>query len=52
MSAQSLISEVLEFLKIRKRYWLMPIVLLLFFLGIVLVFAETSVIAPLIYTLF
>lgn len=52
MANQSIISEFWEFLKFRKRYWLLPIVLVLFLLGILIVFTESSAVAPFIYALF
>ncbi len=52
MANQSLVSEFWEFLKIRKRYWLLPIVISLFLLGALIVFTETSAVAPFIYALF
>jgi Family of unknown function (DUF5989) len=52
MANQSLIGELWEFMKIRKRYWLLPIVLLLSLLGLVIVFTEGSAVAPFIYALF
>jgi Family of unknown function (DUF5989) len=52
MANQSLVGEVWEFMKIRKRYWLLPIVLLLSLLGLVIVFTEGSAVAPFIYALF
>ena len=52
MPNQSIISEFLEFLKFRKRYWLLPIVLVLVCLGALIVFTETSAVAPFIYALF
>ena len=52
MSNQSLVSEFLEFLKVRKRYWLLPIVIVLLLLSWLIVFTETSVVAPFIYALF
>jgi len=52
MANQSLIGEFWEFMKIRKRYWLLPIVLLLSLLGLVIVFTEGSAVAPFIYALF
>ncbi len=39
-------------LRERKRYWLMPIIIVLALLGALVVFTETSAIAPFIYTLF
>ena len=52
MANQSIISEFWEFLKIRKRYWLLPIVLVLFLLSALIVFTESSAVAPFIYALF
>jgi len=52
MANQFLIVEFWEFLKVRKRYWLFPIVIVLFLLGMVIIFTETSVVAPFIYALF
>jgi len=49
---QSVIIEFWEFLKVRKRYWLFPIVIVLFLLGALIVFTESSAIAPFIYALF
>ncbi len=44
--------ELFEFLKIRKKLWLLPIIITLVILGGLLILAEGSVFAPLIYTLF
>lgn len=52
MAKQSLISEFWEFLKVRKRFWLLPIVLMLGLLSALIVFTETSAVAPFIYALF
>ena len=52
MANQSLITEFWEFLKIRKRYWLLPIVIVLLLFSTLIVFTETSAIAPFIYALF
>jgi hypothetical protein len=52
MPNQSIITEFWEFLKIRKRYWLLPIVIMLFLLGALIVFTESSAVAPFIYALF
>jgi len=40
------------FLKVRKKYWLLPIILTLLLFGSLIVFASGSAIAPFIYTLF
>lgn len=52
MSKFALLREFWEFLRVRKKWWLFPIVLFLVLLGTLLVFAQGSVVAPLIYTLF
>jgi hypothetical protein len=52
MANQSIISEFWEFLKFRKRYWLLPIVAVLLLLGALIVFTQTSAVAPFIYALF
>jgi hypothetical protein len=43
---------MLTFLFKRKKYWLLPLVLVLFLVGGMLVLAQGSVVAPFIYTLF
>ena len=52
MANQSIITEFWEFLRVRKRYWLLPIVIVLLLLGGLIVFTESSAIAPFIYALF
>jgi hypothetical protein len=52
MANPSIVSEFWEFLKIRKKYWLLPIVLVLGLLSALIVFTETSAVAPFIYALF
>lgn len=44
--------ELWEFLRVRKRYWLAPIIIVLLLLGALIVFSSGSAIAPFIYTLF
>ena len=44
--------EFLVFLKTRKKYWLAPIVLILFLMGALIVMTQGTAIAPFIYTLF
>ena len=48
----SIIIEFWEFLKVRKRYWLLPIVIMIFLVGALIVFTESSAVAPFIYSLF
>ena len=52
MANESIIKEFWQFLKFRKRYWLAPIILILLLMGAVIVFTQTSAIAPFIYALF
>ena len=52
MSKLSIIKEFWLFLKERKKWWLLPIVIFLLLLGALIVFTEGSAIAPFIYTLF
>jgi hypothetical protein len=52
MSNLSLLSELWAFLRIRKKWWLAPIVVMLILLGALIVLSQTSALAPLIYTLF
>jgi hypothetical protein len=52
MSKLSILKEFWDFLKVRKRYWLMPIVLILLILSLLIVFMQGSAVAPFIYTLF
>jgi hypothetical protein len=52
MSKMAIVSEFLEFLKVRKKYWLVPIVLMLMALGALIVLSEGSALAPFIYALF
>lgn len=52
MSKMSIILEFWEFLKVRKKWWLAPIVIFLVLLGALIIFTEGSAVAPFIYTLF
>ena len=40
------------FLRVRKKYWLLPIILCLLFFGAIIVFAAGTALAPFIYTIF
>lgn len=52
MAKQTLIGEFWEFLKVRKRFWLLPIVIMLSLMGLLIIFTEGSAVAPFIYALF
>ena len=47
-----LVSELWLFMRIRKKWWLGPILTVLVILGLLVVFTQGSVVAPFIYTLF
>jgi hypothetical protein len=48
----SFLKELWAFLRVRKKLWLAPIIIVMVFLGGLLVLAQGSVVAPFIYTLF
>ena len=48
----SFIKEFYEFLKERKKYWLLPIILVLVLFGGLIILSQGSAIAPFIYTIF
>ena len=52
MANQNIIAEFWEFMRIRKRYWLLPIILVLLLFSALIVFTESSAIAPFIYMMF
>ncbi len=47
-----LLKDLWLFMKERKKFWLAPVIIVLLLLGLLIVFASSSVIAPFIYTLF
>jgi hypothetical protein len=48
----SLLTELWRFMRARKKFWLLPIFVVMFLLGGLLILAKGSAIAPFIYTLF
>jgi len=52
MSKAQVISEFWQFIKYNKKFWMMPIILVLVVVGILLFLATTSAMAPFIYSLF
>jgi hypothetical protein len=48
----SLFRELWRFMRARKKFWLLPILVVMFLLGGLLVLAQGSAVAPFIYTLF
>lgn len=52
MARTPLVRELWDFMRIRKKWWLAPLLLILLLVGGLLIFAQTSALAPFIYTLF
>lgn len=52
MSKIAIVAEFWEFLKVRKKWWLAPIVILLVLLSFLIIFTEGSALAPFIYAIF
>jgi competence protein ComGC len=52
MSLLKLVRELWKFMKVRKKWWLLPIILVLLVLSVLMVFAQGSALAPFIYTIF
>ena len=46
------IRDLWDFMRIRKKFWLAPIIVVLLLLGLLIVFAQGSAVAPFIYTIF
>lgn len=47
-----LVAELWAFMKVRKKWWLLPIIIMLFLVGILIVFGSSSSLSPFIYALF
>jgi len=52
MGRMSIFKEIWDFMKVRKRYWLAPIIIILILLSLLIFFAQSTAVAPFIYTLF
>ena len=48
----AIFGELWAFMRVRKKWWLLPIIVTLLLLGLLVIFTESSAIAPFIYTLF
>ena len=48
----SFLKEFIEFLKVRKKYWLLPIIIVLVIFGGLIILSQGSAIAPFVYTIF
>ena len=47
-----LLKDVWDFIKVRKKYWLAPLIITIVLMGALLVFTQGSVVAPFIYSIF
>ena len=47
-----LLKDLWDFMRARKKFWLAPIIIVLLLLGMLIVFAQGSAVAPFIYTIF
>ena len=46
------LNDLWDFMRIRKKFWLAPIIIVLMLLGVLIVFVEGTAVAPFVYTLF
>jgi hypothetical protein len=52
MSKFRVVGEFFQFLREEKKYWLAPIIIVFVLFGLLIVFSQSSAVAPFIYTLF
>lgn len=52
MAKATIVGELWAFMRARRKWWLAPIIVVLLLVGMLLVFAQGSVLAPFIYTIF
>ncbi|MBU0560084.1 MAG: DUF5989 family protein [Bacteroidota bacterium] len=52
MSKLSVLSELWDFMKVRKKWWLLPIIFFLVILGGLIILTQGSALAPFIYAIF
>ena len=52
MSKVWIVAEFWQFIRVRKKYWLVPIILMLLAFGTLVMLSEGSAVAPFIYALF
>ena len=52
MARHGIVAELWAFMKVRKKWWLLPIIIVLMLVGALLIFAQGSALAPFIYTIF
>ncbi|MBL7055064.1 hypothetical protein ISS05_04870 [Candidatus Woesearchaeota archaeon] len=49
---KSLLGELWDFLRVRKKWWLLPIIIMLLLVGILIAFGQSSALSPFVYALF
>ena len=47
-----LLNDIWDFLKVRKKYWLAPLIITIVLMGALIIFTQGSVVAPFIYSIF
>lgn len=52
MSNIGLMRELWAFMKVRKKWWLLPVIVIMLLIGMLIAFAQGSALAPFIYTIF
>jgi hypothetical protein len=52
MARNGLVAELWAFMRVRKKWWLLPVIVVMLLIGTLLVFAQGSALAPFIYTIF
>lgn len=52
MPRPSLLRELWAFIRVRKKWWLLPIIVTMLLVGLLIAFAQGSALAPFIYTIF
>ncbi|MBS3152065.1 hypothetical protein J4230_01505 [Candidatus Woesearchaeota archaeon] len=50
--AKTLFGDLWDFMKINKKWWLLPILIMLLLVGVLIVFAHSSALSPFVYALF
>jgi hypothetical protein len=50
--ASGIVGELWAYMRVRKKWWLLPIIVSLLFIGALLIWAQGSALAPFIYTIF
>ena len=52
MARSSLLGELWAFMRVRKKWWLLPLIVVMLLVGLIIAFAQGSALAPFIYTIF